>query len=126
MENSALRYDVPSKQQAPNGLNFILKDLQTNEFLRESARAAALVQSHLAEVQSGVNGGVKQAEFAVLTTARRPAILVEMGYGTNPQDARLLTTGSGQHALAGAIADAIVGYLREVDRETSDSAPAGQ
>ncbi len=125
MENSALRYDLPSKQTAPGGLNFILKDLQTNEFLRESARAAALVQSHLAEVQSGVNGGVKQAEFAVLTTARRPAILVEMGYGTNPQDARLLTTRTGQRALAGAIADAVVGYLREVDRETGDSAAAG-
>ncbi len=125
MENSALRYDLPSKQTAPGGLNFILKDLQTNEFLRESARAAALVQSHLGEVQSGVDGGVKQAEFAVLTTARRPAILVEMGYGTNREDARLLTTRTGQRALAGAIADAIVGYLREVDRETGDSASAG-
>ena len=27
----------------------------------------------------------------VLTTARRPAVLVEMGYSTNPADARLLT-----------------------------------
>ena len=59
--------------------------------------------------------GVKQAGFAVLTTAKRPAILVEMGYATNQQDARLLTTKSGQAGLAAAIAEAIVAYLRDDD-----------
>jgi N-acetylmuramoyl-L-alanine amidase len=116
-ENSAIRYDLPKTHADAGGLDFIMKDLQTNEFLRQSARAATLVQSHLDEVQSGGPQGVKQAEFAVLTTARAPAILVEMGYATNRDDARLMTTPDGQRALAGAIADAVVGYLREVDHE---------
>ena len=38
-------------------------------------------------VHTGGDRGVKQAGFMVLTTARRPAILVEMGYSTNPEDA---------------------------------------
>ena len=36
----------------------------------------------------------------VLTTARRPAILVELGYSTNPEDGRFLTTRSSQKAMA--------------------------
>ena len=89
------------------GLDFILKDLQLNEHLRESARVAELVQKGLKSVHTGDDRGVKQAGFMVLTTARRPAILVEMGYSTNPLDGRFLTTRSSQRALASSIADAV-------------------
>jgi N-acetylmuramoyl-L-alanine amidase len=54
----------------------------------------------------------------VLTTARRPAILVEMGYSTNPQDGRFLVSSTGQRAMASAIAEAIVQYLLEYERKT--------
>ena len=67
---------------------------------------------------TGGDRGVKQAGFMVLTTARRPAILVEMGYSTNPRDGRLLTLHSSQRALASAIADAVVAYLLEYERKT--------
>jgi len=126
MENDAIRYELPSEENSKaTGLDFILKDLQTNEFLRESARAAQLVQSHLREVHDGLDRGVKQAGFAVLTTSRRPAVLIELGYSTNPDDARLMTTRTGQESLASAIADAVDTYLREFDRKTSDSVGAG-
>lgn len=122
MENEALQYEIPEAEDAPlGGLAFMLKDLQTNEFLRESARAAQLMQSHMREVHDGLDRGVKQAGFAVLNTARRPAILVELGFGTNRQDARLLTSRNGQRALATALADAIVAYLREHERKVGDS-----
>ncbi len=124
MENEALRYEVADDADQVRGLDFILKDLQANEFLREAARAAELVQSSLAEVQAGGDRGVKQANFAVLRTARRPAILVEIGYSTNPEDARQMTTSSGQRALAAAISRAVTNYLREFDRKTG-ATPAG-
>ncbi|MEP6591074.1 MAG: N-acetylmuramoyl-L-alanine amidase [Gemmatimonadota bacterium] len=128
MENDASRFD-PSDvdDSATDGLDFILKDLQTNEYLRESARAAELVQSSLREVSDGPNldRGVKQAGFAVLTTARRPAILVEMGYSTNPDDARQMTSRNGQDGIASAIAEAIVKYLQQYDRKTSDAQRTG-
>lgn len=126
MENEAIRYEVASEDNRQlTGIEFILKDLQTNEFLRESARAAELVQSHLREVHDGGDRGVKQAGFAVLTTARRPSILIEMGYSTNAEDGRFMSSNAGQQSLASAIADAIVAYLREFDRKSSDSAAAG-
>jgi N-acetylmuramoyl-L-alanine amidase len=123
MENDAVRFEA-GDNEAPmtGGLDFILKDLQLNEHLRESARVAELVQKGLKSVHTGDDRGVKQAGFMVLTTARRPAILVEMGYSTNPQDGRFLTARSSQRAMASAIADAIVEYLREYERKTGPTA----
>lgn len=120
MENEAVRFETGSNAgETAVGLDFILKDLQVNEHLRESARAAELVQRQLKAVHTGESRGVKQAGFMVLTTARRPAILVELGYSTNPEDGRLLTSYASQKAMASALADAIVEYLLEYQRKTS-------
>lgn len=119
MENEAIRFEQSSPDDSPGGgLDFILKDLQLNEHLRESARAAELVQQHLADVHTGADKGVKQGNFMVLNTSQRPAILVEMGYSTNRGDARMMTDGNAQRKLAHAIADAILNYLREYERRT--------
>jgi N-acetylmuramoyl-L-alanine amidase len=119
MENDAVRFETgESGGPREEGLDFILKDLQLNEHLRESARAAELVQRKLGSAHAGGDRGVKQAGFKVLTTARRPAILVELGYSTNPQDGRLLTSRRSQRAMAEAIADAVVEYLRDYERKT--------
>jgi N-acetylmuramoyl-L-alanine amidase len=119
MENEAVRFEGGSPDAASGvGLDFIRKDLQLNEHLRESARAADLVQRNLKTVHVGDNRGVKQAGFMVLTTARRPAILVELGYSTNPEDGRFLTTYASQKAMAFSLADAVIEYLMEYERKT--------
>ena len=126
MENDAVRFETgTSAAGAAGGLDFILKDLQLNEHLRESARLAELVQRGLKRVHTGESRGVKQAGFMVLTTARRPAVLVELGYSTNPNDGRLLTNRKSQRALAGSIADAVVEYLLEYERKTGAAADSG-
>jgi N-acetylmuramoyl-L-alanine amidase len=126
MENEAVRFETgTSTAETGGGIDFILKDLQLNEHLRESARAAELVQRNLRTVHTGDNRGVKQAGFMVLTTARRPAILVELGYSTNPQDGQFLTTRSSQKAMAAALADAIVAYLLEYERKTNQARDSG-
>ncbi|MDX2192337.1 MAG: N-acetylmuramoyl-L-alanine amidase, partial [Gemmatimonadales bacterium] len=119
MENEAIRFEAKREAETRlDGIDFILKDLQLNEHLRESERAAVAVQERLGRVHHGPDRGVKQAGFMVLTTASRPAILVEMGYSTNARDAALLSTPDGQAALARALADAVVDYLRDYERKT--------
>jgi N-acetylmuramoyl-L-alanine amidase len=126
MENEAVRFEAGRADTGTNlGLDFILKDLQLNEHLRESARAAELVQRRLKSVHTSESRGVKQAGFMVLTTARRPAILVEMGYSTNPEDGRFLTSFASQKAMATSLADAIVDYLLEYERKTSPGLETG-
>lgn len=125
MENDAVRFERPSEEETVRGIDFILKDLQMNEHLRESARFATLVQEHLGRVHPGEDRGVRSGNYIVLNTARRPAALIEMGFSTNPQDGRLLTTPASQKALARSMADAIVAYLSEYERRTGAMGPVG-
>jgi N-acetylmuramoyl-L-alanine amidase len=59
---------------------------------------------------------VKQAGFLVLVTAYMPAVLVEIGFGTNADEARFITNKANQRKLADAIADATQEYLGRYER----------
>src|SRR5213080_4323680 len=124
MENEAIRFESGTSGAATGPLGFILRDLQLNEYLRESALLARLVQDSAARVHPGGDRGVQQAGFTVLTTARRPAILVETGFATNRTDGAFLASSLGQHKIASAIADGIVAYLLEFERKLAIAAPA--
>ncbi|HXF95105.1 MAG TPA: N-acetylmuramoyl-L-alanine amidase [Gemmatimonadales bacterium] len=117
MENDAIRFEADTPVRPSGDLAFILRDLQQNEYLRESARAAELVQGRLAGVHPGGDRGVQQAGFMVLSTARRPAILIEAGFATNREDAEFLTSTMGQRRIVNAIADGVVAYLLEFERK---------
>ena len=63
----------------------------------------------------GPNRGVKQAGFRVLVTAYMPAVLVEIGFGTNAREAAFLSDPNKQDAISAAIADAAMAYLRRYE-----------
>lgn len=116
MENDATRFEsVPENIDKDNPLSFIFSDMQQNEHLRESSRLAELIQARLAKMHPGPSRGVKQAGFRVLVTAYMPAVLVEIGFGTNPRDAAYISDPDKQAALADAIADAAMEFLDHYD-----------
>jgi N-acetylmuramoyl-L-alanine amidase len=117
MENDALRFETTATLDSASALGFILHDLQLNEYLRESARLAELVQAKVAGIHPGEDRGVQQGPFLVLAAARRPAILVEAGFATNRTDGAFLASAQGQHKIATAVADGIVAYLLEFERK---------
>jgi len=123
MENDALRFENTATVQGP--LAFILHDLQLNEYLRDSARLADLVQARVAGIHPGENRGVQQGPFLVLAAARRPAILVEAGFATNPDDGAFLASAQGQHKIASAVAEGIVAYLLEFERKLAVGTGSG-
>jgi len=122
MENDVVRFEAPT---APDGkedpLSFILADLAQNEHLRESSDLAATIQQKLGGTHPGPDRGVKQAGFAVLARAYMPAVLVEIGFGTNKADATWMASAAGQQAAAEAMAEATLEYLRHYDRRTRAS-----
>jgi N-acetylmuramoyl-L-alanine amidase len=111
MENAAVRYDTGTPIARNDPLSYILSDMQQNEHLRESMKLADGLQTALGTVEPGPDRGVQQANFVVLRTAFRPAVLVELGFGTNRADMQFMTNRNDQKRLATTLADATVDYL---------------
>jgi N-acetylmuramoyl-L-alanine amidase len=59
-----------------------------------------------------VDRGVRRARFEVLRDARMPAILVESGYMTNPEEGKKIYTPAYRHELAREIAKGILAYQK--------------
>jgi N-acetylmuramoyl-L-alanine amidase len=118
MENDVVRFETETETEKGDPLSFILNDMAQNEHLRESSDLAQLVQGRLRAVHPGPNRGVKQAGFSVLMRAYMPAILVEVGFGTNLADARWMASDEGQRDIAVSIADAVLEYLQHYERRT--------
>jgi N-acetylmuramoyl-L-alanine amidase len=106
MENAAQRYEAPADGPV-DPLSFILHDLRQAHYLRESSDWADLIQRRLGRVHPGPPRGVRQAGFVVLDGAFMPAVLVELGFITNPAEERLLAAPERQRELAHQLARAV-------------------
>jgi N-acetylmuramoyl-L-alanine amidase len=121
---SAVRPGAPHGDQA---LDFILWDMAQTAHLNESAALAELLQEELNGVQADdQNRGIKQAPFRVLMGAQMPAVLVEIGFITNPDEEERLGSSEHQGGVAQAIYRAIVRFRERYERRLGapgDSAP---
>ena len=75
-------------------------------------KLASLIQRYAMKTTSGENRGIKRARFYVLRRSRIPAVLIECGFLTNPQDARRASRSAWRDQLARQIARAIIEYRR--------------
>jgi len=108
-------------------LKTILWDLAQSEFQTESARLAEIVHDSVTQTLRMSNRGVKQAGFYVLGGAAMPAILLEIGFVTNPREERRLKDSYYRDELARAILAGLVEYKRHWDqRLRAAGEPAGQ
>ena len=115
MENEAVRFETSAGPGKNDDLSFIINDMAQNEHLRESSDLAETVQRALARVHPGPSRGVKQAGFRVLVSAFMPAVLIEVGFGTNPDEAAFLSDPASHRALARAVTDATIEYLEHYE-----------
>lgn len=123
MENSSVRFETDAQAKKNDPLSYIINDMAQNEHLRESSELAQLIQTDLGKVEPGPSRGVKQAGFKVLVTAYMPSVLVEIGFGTNRQDARFISSSRDQRAIANEIADATMQYLNRYERRLGAATP---
>jgi len=56
----------------------------------------------------------RAAGFAVLKAPDVPSVLIETGFLSNAEEAKLLTTSSFQRHIAGAIVDGVDSYFRKI------------
>jgi N-acetylmuramoyl-L-alanine amidase len=119
MENEVVKYEIANDVSANDPLSFVVHDMEQNQHLRESSELASTVQRSLAKMHPGPDRGVKQAGFRVLVTAFMPAVLVEIGFGTNAAEARYLRDPRRQREIAASIADATMDYLKAYQRRST-------
>ena len=106
-------------------LDFILRDLRNYEHAHWSENLAGLVQEELDDVHPGPNRGVKQGVLAVLTNALMPSVLIEVGYLSNDNEARLLSEADFHRDSGSAIAEAVVRFFDRYPPGSSSGGDAG-
>jgi len=95
----------------PDYLTAILEDMAQAAFLHESECLAVCIQAELNYLAGIKERGVKQAPFAVLRTAAMPAVLVEVAFISNPEEAAKLRNPIFLKSAANAIAKGIQCYI---------------
>ncbi|HXN56649.1 MAG TPA: N-acetylmuramoyl-L-alanine amidase [Myxococcales bacterium] len=90
---------------APNDpVTGILADLALGQARNDGAALAQIIHRHLTRATGAHSRGVRQAPFVVLAGARMPAVLVEIGFISHPQEGRLLGKDGYQERIAAALA----------------------
>jgi N-acetylmuramoyl-L-alanine amidase len=112
-ENGELVHSVKDDQ-----VQEILASLITTTKINDSSRLAGTVQENLfrssrKKFRELKNLGVKEGPFYVLHGADMPSILVEVGFLTNPKEARMLSKSDYLYRLASSIAEGIHKYLQD-------------
>jgi N-acetylmuramoyl-L-alanine amidase len=107
-------------------LQLILWDMAQSRHLTASQRLASLIQEELNETLGVPNRGVKQAPFRVLMGAAMPAVLVELGFLSNPAEVERLQDPVYQNELAAALTRALVRYRAPGTAPTARAAAAGE
>jgi N-acetylmuramoyl-L-alanine amidase len=111
-ENEDARSRLPSAPQ--DTLSFILADLARAQAHVDSSNLAYVVHQRLIAETGANDRGVQQAPFFVLTGVEAPAILVEMGFISHPNEGRRLKDVQYQERLARAIAKGVGTFLNQL------------
>lgn len=102
-----------------NDLQDVLADIMKNSKIKESSRLARTVHDSLVSeaninAQRIKNLGVKQAPFYVLIGAEMPAILLEVAFISNPEDAENLANDTFLQKMAAHIAKGVRNYIHSI------------
>jgi N-acetylmuramoyl-L-alanine amidase len=122
--------DAPVAREArgDSTLALILQDLQRTEAHADSSRLAYAIHPRLVARSGSTDRGVHQAPFYVLSGVEAPAVLIEVGYISHPEEGARLGRAAHQEQLATAIVEGVKAFLEEVRKREAPrpavSAPA--
>ncbi len=97
--------------------SFIIFSLMQNAFLDQSLQVANLIQKEFTHNLKRHERGVKQAGFLVLWNTGMPSVLVEIGFISNREEEKYISSKEGIEELAFAIYRAIDVYFEELSQK---------
>ena len=110
-DNHRLLFNNLEMDRKNNNLNRIVADLLYTHKQTESTRLAPFMADNTSKYIRARNRGMKKARFFVLRNTLIPAVLVEVGYLTNPREERLLMNNQYRHKIAQGIVKSITEYI---------------
>lgn len=126
--NEQMEVVLPEQER---DVRLILADLAMRAARRASERLARAVHGEvvdqLREEHPGLRDlGLREALFYVLLGARMPAILVESGFMTHPEEGRRMGSDRWRARVAQGIAAGVAGFLEEQSKHDIDGLLAGR
>jgi len=118
LENSVVELYEGGKEaiRRYDDLALILSDIMQAENLEQSSNLANKLQMNICAGTKSCDRGVKQANFYVLRGAFMPAVLIEMGFISNPVEESFLVNKQYQERLARTIFEGIKSFKFRYDR----------
>ena len=99
----------------------LLWDMIQDKYKSESNDLALSIQKRLSEATGLEDRGVKKAPFSVLRGAAMPAVLVEIGFISNPWEESKLKKDDFRKKIAQGILDGLRDYLKKIELITLES-----
>ncbi|MNK12100.1 N-acetylmuramoyl-L-alanine amidase AmiC precursor [compost metagenome] len=105
--------DEPSKK---GDVAAILEDLHRQNRIESSLRLTQSLTDVWHREGQGSQVSIKQAPFYVISKTSMPSVLIEIGFLSNPKEAKKLLSADYQNQLAQKIYSALVSYKEKMDK----------
>jgi N-acetylmuramoyl-L-alanine amidase len=110
---------LPTASGGDRTIEMMLWEMAQLQHLEQSAVVAGLVEQTLRTRVKMSPRAIQQAPFRVLVGANMPAVLVEVGFISNPDEEKLLGTHAYQLRLVDALVDAVGRYRTQLQSRRS-------
>ena len=124
LENSAIlleedystRYEGFDPNSPESNIYF---SLLQNSYLNQSLNFAAEIQHQFKNSAKRYDRGVKQANFLVLWKTSMPSVLIEVGFISNTEEEKFISSAAGKEKLATSIFNAFSSYKSMIEGRSS-------
>jgi N-acetylmuramoyl-L-alanine amidase len=106
---------LPTATGGDRTIEMMLWEMAQLQHLEQSAVVAGLVEQTLRSRVKMSPRAIQQAPFKVLVGANMPAVLVELGFISNPEEEKLLASHPYQLRLVDALVDAVGRYRAQLE-----------
>lgn len=96
--------------------SYIIFEFMTNKYRDQSLDFAGYVQRDFKKVAKRQDRGVREAGFLVLRKTSMPSVLIELGFINNDNEAKFLSSKSGQRIMATSIFSGFKDYKKNLDK----------
>jgi N-acetylmuramoyl-L-alanine amidase len=108
-------YTFVDDSGASSEVKAILTDLLDGDRILRSSQLAKKLKENWTGHKKSKAYSIRQAPFFVLSQARVPSALIELGFLTNPDDFKDLTSPTAQQRMAQNIFSALIAYRESID-----------